>query len=216
MTAMDTLFDPALRAELDRLHAEAARDAARWTARTGTNDPAANAGGGGELVRLGEFYLAASPSQGRLLYLLARAARARCIVEFGASYGVSSLYLAAAARANRGRLFTTEVHPRKCAALRESFARAAVAEHVTLLEGDARETLATVPGPVYLLFLDGWKSAYLPVYRAMKPRLSPMALVLADNCDHEAARDYLETVQATDAGCVTEVRDGLAITCVLG
>ncbi|MEZ5660734.1 MAG: class I SAM-dependent methyltransferase [Burkholderiaceae bacterium] len=212
---MTTPFDPDLQRCLDQLHAEAAKDADRWRARTGTDDPSANIKGGGELVRLGDFFLAASPSQGRLLYVLARASRARRLVEFGASYGVSSLYLAAAARDNGGRLFATEVHPQKCNALRQTFARAGVADHVTLLEGDARETLLDIAAPVEMLHLDGWKSAYLPIFRLMRPRMPAGALILADNCLHEAAQDYLREVQAPDCDCLTEIRDGLAISVVL-
>ncbi len=152
---MNGLSDPNVAACLARLHEAAARDSARrrssW--RRGADDDV--------LIRMGDFYLAVSPAEGRLLYVLARGGRAASIVEFGASFGVSTIYLAAAARDNGGHVVTTEVHPDKCAALRESFARAGVEDCVTLLEGDARETLAGVEGPVDLLFLDGWKSMYL-------------------------------------------------------
>jgi predicted O-methyltransferase YrrM len=197
------------------LHAAADHDAERWSARTGTTDDAANAQGGGALVRLGQFYLAVSPEEGRLLYVMARAIRARRIVEFGASYGISSLYLGAAARDNAGSLITTEVHPDKCAALRETFQRAGMSDTISLREGDARETLRDMSGPVDLLFLDGWKSAYLPIYQLLRPKLRPGAMILADNIAHAGAADYLDAVQSPRSGCATALRGGLAITCVL-
>ncbi|WP_323766840.1 O-methyltransferase [Marinovum sp.] len=206
---------PATRAVLDALHAAAARDARRWRDRTGTTDATVNAGGGGALVRLGEFYLAVSPDEGRLLYILARAIKAGRIVEFGASYGISSLYLAAAARDNAGTLITTEVHPDKCAALRATFAATELADAITLLEGDARETLRPVSGPIDMLFLDGWKSAYLPIFELLRPSLRAGALIVADNCTHAAAADYLAVVQSPASGCITSVRDSIAISCVL-
>lgn len=200
---------------LEDLHDAAARDAERWNARTGTTDDTLNAQGSGELVRLGEFYLAVSPDDGRLLYVLARAIKAQRIVEFGASYGISSIYLAAAARDNAGSLVTTEVHPEKCAALRDTFQRAGLANVISLLEGDARKTLQDVSDPIDMLFLDGWKSGYLPIFQLLRPKLRPGALVLADNVTHAASADYLAEVQSPSAGCITSLRDSLAITCVL-
>ncbi|MDF0602821.1 class I SAM-dependent methyltransferase [Psychromarinibacter sp. C21-152] len=185
--------DAAIAAELARL-----RDAAQ--AARGGFRPEENTD---DLVRLGSAYLAVSPEEGKLLYMLARAAGARQVVEFGASFGLSTLCLAAAVRKAGGRLITTEVHPDKCAALRESFARAGVEDCVTLLEGDARETLAGVEGPVDLVFLDGWKSMYLPVLELLRPRLRDGALVVADNVDHAAAQDYVAHVSDPASGFVT-------------
>lgn len=167
-------------------------------------------------MRLGEFYLAVSQEEGEFLYVFARAIGARNIVEFGASFGVSSIYLAAAATDNGGSLTTTEVHPDKCAALRDTFDRAGVSDAVNLLEGDARETLKGIEGPVDLLFLDGWKSAYLPVFDLLRPKMRPGAVVLADNCHHEAAQDYLARVSVPEADCVTAIRNDLAITYISG
>lgn len=212
---MNTLNDPRPAAVLSRLHAAAGEDGARWAARR-----AAQAAGrlpdDEGLVRMGEFYLAVSPDEGRLLYLLARAARARRMVEFGASYGVSTLYLAAAARDGGGHLTTTEAHPDKCRALRANLAEAGVADCVTLLEGDALQTLADLPGPVDLLLLDGWKSLYLPLLALLRPRLADGALVLADNVDHEAAQDYLAAISGPDSGFLTHRIGDMAISLRLG
>ena len=108
---------------LERLQTAAAGDRARWQRRR-----ARNSGQRSEapdpLIRMGEFFLAVNADEGRLLYLLARAVRARYIVEFGASYGVSTLYLGAAAMDNGGRLVTTEVHPDKCRAVRQTLRQA--------------------------------------------------------------------------------------------
>ena len=64
-------------------------------------------------------------------------------------------------------------------------------------------------------FLDGWKSAYLPVFQILRPRLRPGALILADNIVHDGAADYLAAVRAPASGCETTVRGSLAITCLL-
>jgi predicted O-methyltransferase YrrM len=161
------------------------------------------------------MYLALSPEEGRLLHLLARGANARRAVEFGASYGISTLYLGAALRANGGHLVTTEVHPAKCAALRDTLSEAGLADHVTLLEGDALDTLADVEGPLDLVLLDGWKTLYLPVFELLRPKLRPGALVLADNCDHEGAQSFVTAVTAEGSGCLTHRIDDLLLVSVL-
>ena len=182
--------DPALAAELVRLTEAARASDAALRARGGFR-PGEDGDG---LIRAGSEFLALSPDEGELLYLLAVAMQARRVVEFGASFGLSTLYLAAAMRATGGHLVTTEAHPDKCRALRETFARAGLGETVTLLEGDARETLAGVEGPLDLVFLDGWKGMYLTVFGMLEARLRPGALVVADNVDHPAAQSYVEAV----------------------
>jgi len=148
---------PSAQNTLDELHAASANDKQRWSERSKAAETD-NSSGGGALVRLGEFYLAVSRDEGEFLYVFARAIGARNIVEFGASFGISSIYLAAAAKDNDGTLTTTEVHPEKCAALRDTFRQAELSGVVNLLEGDARETLRDINAPIDLLFLDGWKS----------------------------------------------------------
>ena len=167
-------------------------------------------------MRLGQLYMAFGRDDGELLYMLACAMRARGIVEFGASFGVSTMYLAAAARDVGGHVITTEVHPDKCKALRRNLDEAGLAAQVELREGDARETLKGIEGPVDLLVLDGWKGMYLPVLALARPALRPGALVMADNVSHEAARPYVEAIEAPDSGFLTRQVGDLALSCLLG
>lgn len=185
------MTDPTVARCLERLHAEAAADSQRRAARS----PRERADD--SLTRMGNLYLAVSREEGRLLYLLARGSGAQSIVEFGASFGVSTVYLAAAARDNGGRLVTTEVHAEKCAATRQVLDEAGLAGVATVLEGDARETLQGVESGIDFLFLDGWKSLYLAVLELLQPRLAGGALVAADNIDHEAAAPYADRVRAS-------------------
>ena len=112
------------------------------------------------------------------------------MVEFGTSFGISTIHLAAAVRDNgAGRVISTELNAAKAAQARANLAEAGLSDRVTILEGDARETLAAVPGPVGFVLLDGWKGLYLPVLRLLEPRLAPGALVLADDTISMAARD---------------------------
>lgn len=189
---MSYLDDKAFQKVLQHLLDEASKDSTRWS-----SDPGRTSN---EIIRMGELYLAVSREEGQLLCLLAHSRSAKTIVEFGASYGISTLYLAAAARDNGGRVVTTEVHPKKCTALRDTLAQAGVADLVEVLEGDARETLADLEGPVEFIFLDGWKGMYLPVFELLRGKLAAGAIIVADNINHEAAQDYVETVRAGDSG----------------
>ncbi|OBI14122.1 O-methyltransferase [Mycobacterium sp. E2497] len=98
-----------------------------------------------------------APDSGRLLYSLVRAVKPTTIVEYGMSYGISTLHLAAAVRDNgTGHIITTEMSSQKLVAARATFAEVGVADLITILEGDARNTLETVEGPVQFALLDGW------------------------------------------------------------
>ncbi|HEX5420503.1 MAG TPA: class I SAM-dependent methyltransferase [Gammaproteobacteria bacterium] len=185
---MNSLHDPKIARVLQTLHDAARHDPERRAARSAADDDS--------LIRMGDMYLAVSPGEGRLLYLLARGCRAVRLVEFGASFGISTTYLAAAARDNGGALITTEVHPDKCAATRRVLAEAGLENVATVLEGDARETLTGVEGPIDFVFLDGWKSLYLPVLEILLPKLETGTLIVADNIDHEGAKDYAARVRS--------------------
>ncbi len=90
-----------------------------------------------------EYHLAVSPQTGALLYMLARSMGARSMIEFGTSFGISTLHLAAALKDNGGgRLISTEFEPSKIAQARNNLRAANLHELVEIREGDALETLA--------------------------------------------------------------------------
>ena len=90
-----------------------------------------------------DAYLAVDRETAVLLYMLVRSTRARSIVEFGTSFGISTLHFAAGLRDNGGgRVITTEFEPSKAARARENFVAGGLADLIELREGDALETLA--------------------------------------------------------------------------
>jgi predicted O-methyltransferase YrrM len=188
-----TLKSPAVSAVLQRLldtelrndpEAFAAAGASSATAYPMNLDAAERA----ELFK--DVYMPVSPDGGRLLYLLARASGARCVVEYGTSFGVSTIHLASAVRDNGGGLVVgTELQVDKAAAAQRNFDDAGVADLIDLRIGDALTTLANVPGPVDLVLLDGWPELALPVLRVLEPRLRPGALVLVDDVDLDFGND---------------------------
>lgn len=146
--------------------------------------------------RLKDLWLPVSRETGRLLYILARSSRARAIVEFGTSFGVSTIHLASALRDNGGgRLITSEFEPSKIARAREHIAMAGLSDLVELRAGDALETLRTdLPETVDLLLLDGTKGLYVDILDRVEDRLRPGGIVVADNAD--MCPDYLDRVRA--------------------
>ena len=141
------------------------------------------------------FYLAVSPETGALLYMLARSMTARNVIEFGTSFGISTLHIAAALRDNGGgRVITSEFEPSKAAKARDHFAAAGLGDLIELREGDAVQTLASdLPASVDLLLLDGAKVLYPSVLGIVEPCLRSGALVVADNADWSP--EYLDIVR---------------------
>jgi predicted O-methyltransferase YrrM len=146
--------------------------------------------------RMKDFHLAVSRETGTLLYMLARASKACSIVEFGTSFGISTLHLAAALRDNGGgRLISTEFETSKIARAQANIAVAGLADLVEIRAGDALETLATdLPDHIDLVLLDGAKSLYPKVFALLEPQLRQGALIVADNADW--CPEYLSRVRA--------------------
>jgi len=142
-----------------------------------------------------DLFLPVSQETGRLLYMLARMTRARAIVEFGTSFGLSTLHLAAALRDNGGgRLIGSEFVPAKVHKARAHVEEAGFADLVEIRAGDATETLARdLPTQIDLVLLDGAKVLYPKVLALLEPHLSPGAVLIADNADDSPA--YLERVR---------------------
>lgn len=150
--------------------------------------------------RLKDVPLPVSRQTGELLYMLARSCRARNIVEFGTSFGVSTLYLAAALRDNGGgHLITSEFEPSKVARARDHLEQGGLLDLVDIRAGDALETLATdLPEQIDLLLLDGAKALYPEILGLVRSRLRPGALVIADNADMNP--DYVALVRSPASG----------------
>lgn len=132
-----------------------------------------------------DYHLAVSQETGTLLYMLARSTRAKNIIEFGTSFAISTLHMAAALRDNGGgRLITTEFEPSKVAKARANLTAGGVADLVEVREGDALESLACdLPESIDLVLLDGAKSLYAKVLALLEKHLHPGSYIVADNAD---------------------------------
>ena len=210
-----TLHDPAVRDLIARLFTEAERDDERSPGR-----PAPTATPREKSDLLEDVYMPISARGGDLLYALVRAARPQTVVEFGTSYGISTLYLAAAVQDNGiGHVTTTELSATKVKAARANIEAAGLSDLVTVLEGDALATLDAVDGPIGLALIDGWKEMCLPFLRLIEDRLAPGALVIGDDSTFGSMSDYVAYVRDPSNGYVSvdfPVEDGMELSCWTG
>jgi caffeoyl-CoA O-methyltransferase len=118
---------------------------------------------------------------GRWLALLVRATNARQLLEIGSSNGVSTIWLAAAARQNGGQVIGTEILPERVAEANRNLAEAGLDGVARVVAGEARATVASLPGPFDLVFIDAEKDDYVDHFAAVVDRVEIGGLILADN-----------------------------------
>lgn len=135
---------------------------------------------------------------GRLLWIIVCAIGATRILEVGTSNAFSTIWLADAARSTRGRVTTLELNPQKVALARANLAAAGLDGMVEIIEGRAADTLATLPGPFDLVFLDADRPSYLTYLELVVPKLRPGGLLIADNITSHAheLQDYIQRVKS--------------------
>jgi len=194
---MTTLTQPKISKLIDRLFAEAdTAENARWSAPRGTDRSDYRQYYG----LLKDQPLPVSRDTGKLLYMLARAIGAKTIIEFGTSFGISTLHLAAALRDNGGgRLIGSEFEPSKIVRARENIAAAGLSDLVEIREGDALESLARdLPESIDFVLLDGAKSLYPSMLSLLEGNLRAGALIVADNAD--SSPEYVARVRSERNG----------------
>jgi predicted O-methyltransferase YrrM len=216
---------PEIEAVLERQHAASEADKWKliprlpiyaWAKLTG-----ALANGKAQHPMFRDVYSAVTRERGALLYLVARAIAAKRVVEFGSSFGISTIYLATAVRDNcagqpdaAAWVIGSEMETDKIAAATKNLQAAGLNDVASILQGDALETLETVEGPIDLVFLDGRKDLYLPVLKLLTPKLRKGAVILSDNIftfSKEVA-GFLEHVRAGKNGFASaglKISDGM-------
>lgn len=206
MTSLAALLLPQVQNVLERLHTLAdthddslsqhVRNAPTWQSATIAE----------KATLLKDVFMPVSRDAGRFLYGVARSMAAKRIVEFGSSFGISTIYFAAALHDNGGgTVIGSELEAGKVAKARQHLVEAGLADYADIRVGDARHTLKDAGDVIDVLFLDGWKELYLEMLRLMLPHLRAGSAVLADDTDlfpeHLAA--YLEFVRDPRNGFVS-------------
>jgi predicted O-methyltransferase YrrM len=137
-----------------------------------------------------------TPEDGRLLRVLTEAVGAKNVVEIGTSNGYSAIWFCLALRATGGKLTTHEIDARRVSLARENFERGGISDIVTLVEGDAHQTVTRLKEPIDILFLDADKAGYLDYLNKLLPLVRPGGLILAHNTSDLGSmmQDYLKAV----------------------
>jgi predicted O-methyltransferase YrrM len=183
---MSVFADPRLRALAEGLHARSVAQEAetgRYFSERAKRGELSWDGLDAESHRfMADKLVALEPLKAEFCHLLCRSLGARRVVEVGTSHGVSTVYLAQAVRENGGGVvIATEHEPGKAAKARETFAQAGLANLIDLREGDLRETLKVIEGPVDFVLVDIWVEMALPAIELIAPHLHEGAVVVADN-----------------------------------
>ena len=141
-----------------------------------------------------DTYLAISKEQGIDLIKLIKATKSINIVEFGTSFGISTLFLAQGAMQTGGYVITTELIESKALKAIENFKNAGVNDLIEVRIGDALETLKNHNTPIDLLVLDGWKDLYLPLFQMLEPNYHTDTIIYVDNADMAESKAFLAIV----------------------
>jgi predicted O-methyltransferase YrrM len=152
-----------------------------------------------------EYGFSIVPDQGDLIYLLCRGMRATRVVDFATSIGMSAIYFAAAMRDNGGgTVIGSELVPEKVATARRNLADAGLADYADIREGDARQMLRDLGGPVDFALIDGWPNGQDPslareVIEILAPQIRTGGYVVNDN----AELDFLQFMRDPANGFIS-------------
>ena len=184
-------MDPAVSAVLADYEARAEREQEIWSTRSADEN----------LRRRDEMLLPVGRAAGMLMNLLIKEGEARRILEVGSSYGYSTTWLAEAARAIGGKVISLELQAAKTQYAYTQLGRAGLADFVEFRVDDALASLRQLPGPFDFVLIDLWKDLYVPVFELLHRKLSPGAILVADNMlfpeeFRAEARAYRQRVRA--------------------
>ena len=129
----------------------------------------------------GRRFASVSSNDGRLLRQLTEAVGAKQVIEIGTSTGYSGLWFALALRSTGGKLITHEIDPGRARMARENFKKAGVDDLITIIEGDAHETVKQHKDAIDILFLDADKEGNIDYLNKLLPLVRPGGLILAHN-----------------------------------
>lgn len=152
-----------------------------------------------------DAYLPIAKEQGEMIRQLIIDKDCKHVVEFGTSFGISTIYLADAVRQTGGSVITTELIESKAQKAAQNINEAGLLDHVDIRVGDAMETLKGHSAPIDFLFLDGWKDLYLPLFRMLEPQFQSGTLIYADNMDMAGTQFYTDYVLSHKGQYSTEV-----------
>ena len=145
----------------------------------------------------GQVRISVPPETGKFLHILVQLARPKRILEIGMFHGYSTIWIGLAAQEIGATITTLELEAEKVAVAEANFARAGLSDTITVIQGDGKQTLASLAGPYDLVFLDAAKEDYAAYFDLIYPRLAPGGAIVADNAvSHgEDLTEYFDKVR---------------------
>lgn len=143
-----------------------------------------------------QFLPIVGPVKGKVLAKEIQKKKPKRILEIGALVGYSAI-LMGSHLPESGKIISVEINPELAKIARENLKRAGLADKIEVVVGDALEVLPTLAGPFDFVFIDAAKKEYLDYLKLVEEKLSPDAVVVADNAKvfAEAMADYLHYVR---------------------
>ena len=130
---------------------------------------------------------------GRILRLLTESIGAKHVVEIGTSNGYSGIWFCLALRTTGGKLTTHDIDEGRASLARENFKRAGVDSMITLVMGDAHETVTRIKEPIDVLFIDADKEGYTDYLKKLLPLVRPGGLILSHNIN-STGQDFIDAI----------------------
>jgi caffeoyl-CoA O-methyltransferase len=154
-------------------------------------------------IRTGPWMANVDTLHGRLLWILTEAVNAQRVVEIGTANGYSGLWICLGLKTTGGKLITHEIDPDRAALARANFKRAGVEDLVTVVEGNAHETVTRLKEPIDILFIDADKPGYPDYFNKLLPLVRPGGLILADNVSRPSPSPQFLKAITTDPNLET-------------
>ena len=162
-----------------------------------------------------DAYLSISKEQGEGLIKLITDNKLKNIVEFGTSFGISTLFLAQAVIETGGHIITTELIDSKAHQAISNFKRAGVSHLIDVRIGDAMETLKNHDQPIDLLLLDGWKDLYLPLFQMLEPNFHSNTFIYVDNAEMDETKAFIKVIHKNSKYQIQSFFDGKVVLITL-
>lgn len=157
-----------------------------------------------------------TPDVGLYLYIMVKATKAKRILEIGTSNGYSTIWLGQAAKENNASVTTLENDSRKINLAKENLEKAGLLDTITIIEGDAKQTISTLDGEFDFIFIDAEKEDYITYFNKVFPILKVGGVIIADNVvsHSDVLKKYVDYVRANPntQSCLIPIGRGEELT----
>ncbi len=140
-----------------------------------------------------------TPGDAMMLRILVESSSAKRGIEVGSYEGYGAINMGIAFERTGGHLYTLEINPDAVKKCKENLRTVGLDKTVTCVEGDALKTLPTLEGEFDFVYIDALKIDYFKYFKLIEPKLTPGAVVVADNVILYAddMRDFLDYIQTS-------------------